>query len=115
MNKATLRLIRKSGGSRNDDVIRIFEDEECPEMYRVTFRAADTRSAPRTTTFYMEHKTLMTYIADVLESLSQDIDPFTCIQVETAIHPVVLHRVDCTLDCRLIEDTISTALRRVVY
>lgn len=115
MNKVTLRLIRKTGGSRNDDLIRVFEDEECPEMYRITYRVADHRSGPKTTTFYMEHKTLMSYIADVLESLTQDIDPFHCLQVETAIHPSVLYRIDYGLDCRLVEDTISTALRRVVY
>lgn len=113
-NKVTLRFQRKSGTASTDDVLRISDDDEYHETYKVEFNPGNGASQYR---YYLTRGPLMDYIAGVLRTMPFDADPFEYLQVDTQMHPTVLYHVS-DLDDReirhLIEDTIETALVRII-
>ena len=114
MNKCTIRLLRKTLSESDDDVIRVFDDSEFAEMYRVTFRPAGAKKASE---FYLDCGRTVAYISTILKSLEYDTDPFEKVQVDTAIHPSVMYHVgdlDESSVRHLIEDMIEASLRRPV-
>jgi hypothetical protein len=114
MNKCTIRLLRKTLEETDDDVIRVYEDPDFAEMYRVTFRSSDIKKASE---FYLDGGRAVAYISTILKSLTYDTDPFEKIQVDTAIHPSVMYHVSDLDQCsvrHLIEDMIDSSLRRPV-
>lgn len=114
MNKCTIRLLRKTLTDSHDDIIRVYEDPEFYEMYRITFGCGELKKASE---FYLDYGRTLEYISNVLKSLSYDTDPFEKVQVETAIHPAVLYHVADMGDREvrhMIEDIVASALRRPV-
>jgi hypothetical protein len=113
--RVTLYVQRKmnAADSSTDDVIRIFEDDDYLEMYRIVYTAPDLR---KSSTFYMTKSKAVTYVADLLQSLTHDAIPFEAIQVTSAIFPSVVYHVS-ELDSfhvrHLIEDMVATSLRNV--
>ena len=99
--------------SSNDDVIRVYEDDDYRDMYRLVYTAPDMQ---KDSTFYMTKSRVLTYVSDLLKTLSHDLVPFESIQVTTLIAPSVIYHV-ADLDRpeirHLIEDSIDTALRNV--
>ena len=114
MNKCTIRLLRKSLSETDDDIIRVYEDPDFAEMYRITFRSSDVKKASE---FYLDHGRTLGYISTVLKSLTYDADPFERVQVDTVLHPSVMYHVADLDDAsvrHLIEDAIDFAIRRPV-
>jgi hypothetical protein len=116
MLKATVYIQRKnSKGVEDDDVIRFSEDDEFAEMVAITYSSPEMK---KDNTFYLPRSRAMTYLDEVLKSLSHDSDPFEYVQVTTAMHPSVLYHVS-DLDCRdiryLIEDTVESAIARPIH
>jgi hypothetical protein len=114
MLKATLYLQRKAGVPGTDDVLRIYEDDEYVEMYRLVY---ETPELKRVQQFYMSRHLVCDYLSDFLTSLRFDSDPFEHVQVSTAIHPSILYHISDLDNCRvrhLVEDTILMAMRTPV-
>ena len=115
MLKATIYIQRKNTrGPEDDDVIRMYEDDEYCEMIRITYSSPEMK---KDNTFYLPISRTMRYLSDTLKTFRHDADPFEHVQVTTAIHPSVLYHVS-DLDCRetrwLIEDMVEAALTRPV-
>ena len=113
--RVTLYVQRKinDATSATDDIIRIFEDDDYHEMYRVVYSAPDMK---RKSTFYMTKTRVLTYVSDILKSLRYDAVPFEAVQVTPAIFPSVVYHVaelDDSNVRHLILDVVDTSLRSV--
>ena len=115
MLKATLRFIRDSERSSQDDIIHFYVDDIYHEMVRVTFRPADVTKYSE---FYLDERRAVGYVSTVLKSMQHDTDPFEFIQVDTAMHPTILYHV-ADMDKReirwSIEDTIADAIHQAIH
>lgn len=116
MLKATLFIQRsETPGSKDDDVIRMYEDETHHDMIQLVYSTPELK---REATFYLPTSKALAYISDTLKTLTHDSQPFEYVQVTTQIHPSVLYHV-ADLDDRsvrlLIEDTLEAALRQPVF
>jgi hypothetical protein len=87
-SKVTLIVIRKNN---EEDRINIYEDETHREMFRLTYKSADSSKTLKE--FYMSERRALNYISDILESLNHDVDPFEYLQVLSDIHPSVMYSV----------------------
>ena len=114
MLKVTLFLQRNTG-SENDDVIRMYEDDEHRDMIRVVYSTPELK---RDSTFYLPTTKAMVYVSDLLKTLYHDSQPFESIQVSSSLHPSILYDV-VDLGCcgvrHLIEDTVEAALHQAVF
>lgn len=112
--KVTLRFQRKSGTASTDDVLRISDDDEYHETYKIEFNPGNGAGQYR---YYLTLSPLMTYISNLLRAMPFDADPFEYLQVDTQMHPTVLYHIS-DLDDReirhLVEDTVETALVRSI-
>lgn len=111
--KVTLYLQRKGLGSKHDDVIAVYDDDEYLEMYRVVYRTPELK---KKNVFYMSRSRVIDYISDVLKGLTYDADPFAYLQVSTLIHPSIQYQVPDLWDPvirHLIEDMVANSLRNV--
>lgn len=115
MLKATLRFIRDSERANRDDVLRFYVDDCYNEMVRIVFRPADVSKSSE---FYLDQHRAMSYLSGILKSMQHDTDPFEHVQVETAMHPIILYHVS-DLDTReirwSIEDAVSDALHQAIH
>jgi hypothetical protein len=105
--------IQRSGTGKKDDILSIYEDDSYLEMYRFVYQAADLH---RKHTFYLPRSKVIPYVSDLLKSLTHDIEPFEAVQVSSSIFPSVVYHVSDLDDPdvrHLIEDMVSTSLRRV--
>jgi hypothetical protein len=113
--KATIRFQRKTGGAETDDILKIYDDDEFYEMQRIEYKPAEY--SQRQNQFYLEQTRTIEYLSDVLKSLTYDVDPFECVQIDTMMHPPIVYHVS-DLECRetrwLIEDMLAAAIRRPV-
>lgn len=116
MLKATLFIQRGHYDTvSNDDVIRIYDDDNHHEMVRVVYA---TPELTRTTEFITSIPEALSYVREILKSLPRDSEPFVSLQVTTAIHPSVMYSVEALKesDTRyIIEDAIATSLRLHTY
>lgn len=106
MNRSRIAniYIQKSGCP--DDEIGILTST-VPGMYKVTYKPNDTKSRY---SFFMNHDRVMDYIANVLRTLSTDVEPFHNIQLQTMTSPSVLYNI-ADLDDRDIRHDIMDAIR----
>jgi len=116
MLKATLYVQRTNAPSvDNDDIIRLYDDDENRDMVRVVYSTPELRKG---TAIYVPAPKAMAYIGDLLKTLRHDSQPFEYVQVTTAIHPSILYHVSEMDSCEvrhLIEDTVEMALRSTVF
>jgi hypothetical protein len=114
MLKATLFLQRSTTSANTDDIIKIYEDDNYVEMYKVVYSTYELQKSKQ---FYMSRSSLVTYISDLLKALVYDNEPFEFIQVCTTIHPSILYHVS-DLDKPeiryLIEDAVYAAMKTPV-
>lgn len=103
-SKVTLIIIRKNN---EEDFINVYEDETHREMFRLTYKSADSSKTLRE--FYMSERRALNYISDILESMTHDADPFEYVQVLSEIHPSVMYHV-MDLD----DEDIRTEIENVV-
>lgn len=112
MSKVTLYFVTNKN---EDDVLRIFDDDVHPDMYRLVFKAHDMQGPNE---FYLSDRDLQDYISETLKSMQNDMDPYEYVQVMTAIHPSILYHV-CDLESQAVrwqvEDMVVAACRRPVY
>jgi hypothetical protein len=113
--RVTLYIQRKMNApdSSSDDILRIYEDDDYLEMYRIVYTAPDLK---KDNAFYMTKTKVVAYIHDLLKSLTHDAIPFEALQVTPSIFPSVVYHVSelDDPDVRyLIEDVIETSLRNV--
>lgn len=80
-------FIQKSGCP--DDEIGILTST-VPGMYKLTYKPNDSKS---TYSFFMSQERVLDYIANVLRTLSSDIEPFHYVQVQTMTAPSVLYNI----------------------
>jgi hypothetical protein len=103
-SKVTLIVIRNNN---EEDRINVYEDETHREMFRLTYKSADTSKTLKE--FYMSERRALNYISDILESLTHDVDPFEHLQVLSDIHPSVMYHV-MDLD----DEDIRTEIENIV-
>jgi hypothetical protein len=109
MLKISLRFLRSGQDETNDDVIHIYSTPSS-ELFRVTYRPADTGRQYST---HMTRGTTLGYTMDILKSMRYDVDPFDRIQVMTDLHPSVMYSVADMDDFsvrRNIENALYTSL-----
>lgn len=80
-------FIQKSGCP--DDEIGILSST-VPGMYKITYKPNDGKS---TYSFFMNQERVLDYIANMLRTLSTDIEPFHYIQLQTMTAPSVLYNI----------------------
>ena len=80
-------FIQKSGCP--DDEIGILTST-VPGMYKITYKPNDGKS---TYSFFMNQERVLDYIANILRTLSTDIEPFQYIQLQTMTAPSVLYNI----------------------
>jgi hypothetical protein len=81
--------IQKSG--RPDDEIEIFTSN-VPGMYKVVYIPNDSASKSKYS-FFMSQERVLDYIANVLRTLSTDVEPFDYIQLQSMTAPSVLYNI----------------------
>lgn len=111
MLKATLFIQRSRGGSKTDDIVKIYDAPWTRDLYRVVYSTPELKKHAH---FYMDHRLVLDYISDTLKSLTYDVDPFEYVQLSTAIHPSVLYHVsdlDKTHVRHLVEDILCMTLK----
>lgn len=97
-------FIQKSGCP--DDEISILTST-VPGMYKVTYKPNDAKS---TYSFFMNEERVMDYVANVLRTLSVDVEPFHNIQIQTMTAPSIMYNI-ADLDNREIRNDIIEAVR----
>ena len=80
-------FIQKSG--HPDDEIGILTSA-IPGMYRLTYKPNDGKS---TYSFFMSQERVLDYIANMLRTLSTDVEPFDYVQLQTMTAPSVLYNI----------------------
>ncbi len=114
MIKATIHLTRRTALSTQDDVISIQQCRDNVDLFSVYFK---TPEIEKKRLFVATRSHVMNYIEDILSSLEHDNDPFEHVQVETAIHPVILYHTLAMDDEKIrdrILDMINMSLRTKV-
>lgn len=112
MLKATIHFVSKDN---TDDVLRIFDDDNYADIYRVVYNPYGTSTGPNET--YLTYRDLQDYFSTILKSLERDSDPFEYIQITTPIHPSVMYHT-CELENREIrwsvEDIVFMSCRKTI-
>lgn len=80
-------FVQKSG--HPDDEIGILSSS-VPGMYKLTYKPNDGKS---TYSFFMSQERVLDYIANILRTLSTDIEPFHYLQLQTMTAPSVLYNI----------------------
>lgn len=91
-SKVLLRMVYEGKGEAADDIIRIYEDEEYEEMFRVTFTPSGT-SRKTVNQFYLTRSKVLDYINEILIALEYDTESCEWVQIDTPIHPSVMYHV----------------------
>jgi hypothetical protein len=89
-SKVTIRMVYEGKGTEKDDIIRIYEDEEYEEMFRVLYTPSGAKKASQ---FFFTRSKVLDYISDLIISLEYDTDSCDWVQVDTVIHPSVMYHV----------------------
>lgn len=97
-------FVQKSGCP--DDEIGILSSS-VPGLFKLTYKANDAKS---TYSFFMNQERVLDYIANVLRTLSTDIEPFHYVQLQTMTAPSVLYNV-ADLEDRELRMLIIEAIR----
>jgi len=98
-------------GTTSDDVLLIYSTTS-PDKFKLIFKPYEYKQYRNE--FYMTITETIRYIHDFFQTLQYDIDPFSSIQVDTAIHPSILFHpsdFDNASSRERIEKMISTSLR----
>lgn len=98
-------------GTTSDDVLLIYSTTS-PDKFKLIFKPYEYKQYRNE--FYMNATETIRYIHDFFQTLQYDIDPFSSIQVDTAIHPSILFHpsdFDNASSRERIEKMISTSLR----
>lgn len=90
MHCFTLLFTRKNERSTQDDKIVVTTHPDSSDMFQVVYSTPELKMARK---FVASFTGVLDYANDVLTSMRNDTDPFECIQVSTAIHPVILYHV----------------------
>lgn len=99
-------FIQKSNNP--DDEIAIFTSN-VPGMYKVVYKPNDSVSGSRYS-FFMNQERVLDYLANVLRTLSTDVEPFQYIQMQTMTSPSILYNI-ADLEDREIRMIILEAVR----
>ena len=97
-----------------DDVLLI-NTTTTPDVYKIAFKPQEFKTFRNE--FYMNTADVIRYIHDLFQTLQYDIDPFSSIQLDTAIHPSILFHpadFDSSSTRERIEKMISLSLRTYV-
>ncbi len=90
MHCFTLSFTRKGERSDQDDKIVVSTHADSSEIFEAVYSTPELRNARK---FLASFTGILDYANNVLTSMRNDVDPFECIQVSTAIHPIVLYHV----------------------
>ena len=107
MHCFTLLFTRQGHRSDQDDKIVVMTHPDSSDMFQVTYSTPELRMARK---FVASFTGVLDYANDVLTSMRHDTDPFECIQVSTAIHPIVLYHV-ADMDESVTRDMVMNMLR----
>ena len=107
MHCFTLTFTKKGERADHDDRIVVRTHPESSEIFQVVYHTPELQSAKK---FLTGFGGVLDYAYDILTSMRYDTDPFECIQVSTAIHPIVLYHV-ADLDDSDTRDLIMNMLR----
>lgn len=102
-NRIANLFIQKSGCP--DDEIGILSST-VPGMYKLTYKPNDGKS---TYSFFMDQQRVLDYVANVLRTLSTDIEPFHYVQIQTMTAPSVMYNI-ADLDDMEIRNDIMQAI-----
>jgi hypothetical protein len=109
MQKVKLYFTRRAGA---DDIIQMFDDETHVDMVRLVYTPGD--HTKKSNVFHMTSRDALSYVANILKAMHNDIDPFEYVQIQTAIHPSILFSamdVGCRRVQDVVEDMVYQALR----
>lgn len=111
--KAKITFIRdgRLSGTTFDDVLYIYSTTS-PDKFKLIFKPQEYKTYRNE--FYMNTAETIRYIHDFFQTLQYDIDPFSSIQVDTAIHPTILFHpsdFDNVTSRERIEKMITVTLR----
>ena len=113
--KVSLRFIRPNVTEDHDDILNIYEDEEFRTMYRLEYQTPEVKG--KKYRFYLDERSTLDHVSDILKSMLHDADPFEHIQVQSFVQPSVLYHVS-DMDDRSIrwqlEDAVRAAMVRPV-
>lgn len=104
-------MVYQGKGPEKDDIIRIYEDEEYEEMFRVVYAPSGDKKMSQ---FFLTRSKVLDYIDDLLISLEYDTDSCEWVQVDTAIHPSVMYHVADLSNSSIrhhLENTVEAAMR----
>jgi hypothetical protein len=113
MLKATVHFITKNNC---DDILRIFDDDEYEDMYRVVYKPHDVSTGLNQV--HLSYSDLKDYFSTILKSLENDNDPFEYIQILTPIHPSVIYHTSDLEDREIrwrVEDMVFLACRKAIW
>ena len=99
-------FIQKSG--HPDDEIVILTSN-VPGMYKIVYKPNDSVRGSKYS-FFMSQERVMDYIANVLRTLSADIEPFHYIQLQAMTAPSVIYNIG-DLEDRDVRHDIMDAIR----
>lgn len=113
MIKAKLFFTRTG---REDDIIQVFDDDEYIEMVRIVYTPGEYTKASNE--FFLTRRDAMTYLSNILKSMTSDTDPFEFVELQTAMHPSVMYPIGELEETRtrwLLEDMIDQAIRTNIF
>lgn len=104
MSRIANLYIQKSG--QDDDVIDI-SSSNVPGMFKIVFSPNDSKHKY---SFFMIQGRVLDYIANILRTLSSDIEPFHYIQVATHTAPSVIYNIGDLAEVENRNDILNSIL-----
>jgi hypothetical protein len=108
MQKVKLFFTRRVG---SDDIVQLFDDETHVDMVRVVYTPGD--HTKKSNEFYLTSRDVLSYVNNIVQSMTHDTDPFDFMQIQTAIHPSIMFSA-MDLSSRRIQDLLDDMIFQAI-
>jgi hypothetical protein len=108
MLKVKLFFTRRNG---DDDIVQMYDDETHVDMVRVVYTPGD--HTKKSNVFHLTTRDVLSYVDNIFKAMSNDVDPFEFMQIQTAIHPSIMFSA-MDLSSRRIQDTLDDMIFQAI-
>jgi hypothetical protein len=105
----SLQITRDDDNESRDDLIRIRTVEDMPDFVGIKTKFRNNNENIENQ-FYLPRAAAIDYVNTLIGSLQCDDEPFSSIQLNSAMFPSVMYRVS-----QLDEDSVRSSIQNIVY